>query len=102
MEKYLNMILRHSSWIIIAVISMLLLYPTIAEFKTFLLIFTCECFAIALSGLALYAYTQIDFTRDLIFGEKDGKYQVIGSVFLGVHILIGLVVLGVYIAQFSN
>jgi hypothetical protein len=101
MNKFQNFIARHSSWSLIAAISLLLLYPTIAEFKTILMIFTFESLAIALSGVALFAYTKVDFINELSGGINE-KTNIIGSIFLAVHLLVGFVVLGVYIAQFAN
>lgn len=90
----LEKISRNISWLLPAVIAAVLLKPAISEINTILLVILFECLAIALSALALYAYTRIDFIRE-------HQEVAIGKIFLGVHILVGLCVLGVYIAQFS-
>lgn len=72
--------------------ALLLLKPAAAEINTILLVTLLECMALALSGLAVFAYTRIDFTRDF-------SGNTLGFIFLGVHIAVGLCVLGVYIAQ---
>lgn len=95
LSEILNFILRNAVWFGIAVLSLLILGPGIAEFKTLLLIAAIESVAIALSGVAIFAYTKVDFTRD----EAGGN---LGFVFLGVHICVGLIVLGVYLAQYGG
>ena len=95
MKQIWDFILRHSTWVLLGVVAVLCLQPAIAEIKTMLLIIAVESLALALSGLAVYAYTRIDFT-------KDNQNSNPGLIFLGVHLCVGLVVLGVYIAQFSN
>ena len=109
-KDVINFVSRHAVWFIIAILALFFMKPGIAEIQTFLFIAFFEAIAIALSSLALYAYTQINFTKALLKGddnkfsnfERQGMYDVIGKVFLSVHILVGLIVLGVYIAQFSN
>lgn len=92
-DNILNL-LRHLSWIAVGIISALMLGPAIAEIKTFLLILLAECTAIGLSGLAVYAYTKIDFTKRYVGSN-------LGLIFIGVHVCTGLVVLGVYLAQIA-
>lgn len=91
----INIIIRNSVWLGIALLSLLILGPGLAEFKTLLLITAIESVAIALSGVAIFAYTKVDFTR-----EESGVN--LGFVFLGVHICVGLIVLGVYLAQYGG
>ncbi|MFA6571082.1 MAG: hypothetical protein WCT77_07580 [Bacteroidota bacterium] len=95
MKDVLNFIKRHATWIVLTVITLLLFQPGMSEIRTLLLIVAIDCVALALSGISLYAYTKIDLL-------KEGSSINPGLVFLGVHICVGLVVLGVYIAQFSN
>lgn len=61
---------------------------------TLFLIIVVELLAVSLSGLSVYLFTKLDFV------ETD-NFLVLGLIFLGVHICVGLVVLGVYIVQFS-
>jgi hypothetical protein len=89
--KY-DLILRNSIWIILGSMALLVMKPDIAEINTILLIILIESVALALSGIALFVYSRIDFTREMITSN-------IGLIFLGVHICIGLVVVGVYIVQ---
>lgn len=74
---------------------MAILKPAIAEFNTILLVIMLESLAIALSGIAAFAYTKIDFIR-----EKDSI--ALSRIFTAVHISLGLIVIGVYIAQYSS
>jgi hypothetical protein len=93
MNNIKDFISRNAVWLITGLFGALLLNPALAEIKTLLMITVIESLAIALSGLALYVYTRIDFTRSAINTNP-------GFVFLGVHACVGLVVLGVYMAQF--
>ncbi len=84
---------RYSLWFLIAVTAILVIKPAIQEINTIMLIIIIEAVALALSRLAALAYTRIDF-----IGER--SEIMLASIFLGVHICTGLIVLGVYIAQF--
>lgn len=86
---------RLISWILPIFIALILLKPSGAELKTILLVIVFECIAIALSGLAVFAYTKLNFVHKEAFA-------CIGRIFLGVHITVGLIVVGVYIAQLGN
>ncbi len=83
---------RHIAWILPTFIAIILLNPAGAEFKTLLLVVVFECLAVALSGLAVFAYTKLNFINKEAF-------NCIGFIFLGVHIAVGLIIIGVYIAQ---
>ena len=109
MKTIYSFISRHSVWIFFGLISLWLLGWGLAEIKTILFILTIESLALALSGFCLYAYTKIDFVRGLyqVRDKEEAKsndifIHAVSFIFLGVHILVGLTVLGVYIAQFSN
>lgn len=54
-----------------------------------------ECVAIVLCSLAVIVFTKINFV-------KEGNYHVLSYVFLGVHILIGLSVVGIYFVQWAQ
>ncbi len=95
MEKIKSIILRNSVWLVIMAVSLLLLKPAAAEFNTILLILLFECIALSLSGVSAYVFTKIDFTQSNALSN-------LGYIFLGVHICVGLIVLGVYIAQYAN
>lgn len=92
MDTIKETLLRNLLWISIAVAALILLSPGKAEFNTLLLISLTESIAIGFSGAAVYAYTKLDFTRAYLSNS-------LGFIFLGVHICVGLAVLGVYIAQ---
>jgi hypothetical protein len=95
MNKYIDFAKRNSVLIIICAMALLLMKPGIAEVRTLLLIASIETLAIALSGVSAYVYTRIEFTRQIVNSN-------LGFIFLGVHICVGLVVLGVYLAQFGG
>ncbi len=92
MKNIINFVKRHILWLGLGLLSLFIFRPGLAEVKTMLLIAAIESLAIALSGLALYAYTKVDFTRDTANTNP-------GFIFLGVHLSVGLIVLGVYLAQ---
>jgi hypothetical protein len=106
-EKIIDWIKRNGIITVIGLLAIYFLIPGTAEINTVLSVIFYETLAISLSGIALYAYTKIDFTNKLLKGEDEklnsveqhGLYRVIGNVFVGVHLLVGLIVLGVYIAN---
>ena len=85
-------LIRNSIWILLSSFAFMMLQPDIAELNTILLIIIIESTAMGLSGVALFAYSRINFTE-----RSDNRN--IGYIFLGVHLCVGLVVVGVYIAQ---
>lgn len=58
-----------------------------------------EFIALILSNLAVYLYTNFSFVKGIIYGENElldlrERYEyikVLGSIFLGVHILVAIV-----------
>lgn len=95
MKKIIEFLKRNILWVIGCFLGLLLLEPTIAELKTIFLVIICESLALAMSGIAQYVYTKIDFI-------KANALNSLGLIFIGVHILTGLTILGVYLAQFAN
>jgi hypothetical protein len=95
MNNILDTLKRNLIWIILLLSSILLLKPAIEEFNTILLIILFESIALALSSIAAFVYTRIDFVR-----LNDSK--TLGYLFLSVHLAVGLMVIGFYIAQFSG
>lgn len=93
MNNIYNFIIRNMIWILLAIVAILFLEPSSPEIKTILIIALVEALAIGLSALAVFAYTKIDFIKE--------QTNQLGYIFLGVHICVGFVVMGVYIAQFS-
>jgi hypothetical protein len=94
MKNIIDFAKRHILWFAVGAVSLLIFRPGLAEVRTMLLIAAIESLAIALSGLALFAYTKVDFTRDVANTNP-------GFIFLGVHLSVGLIVLGVYLAQYG-
>jgi len=93
MNNIYNFIIRNMMWILLGVVAIFFLNPASPEIKTILIIALVEALAIGLSALAVFAYTKIDFIKE--------QTNQLGYIFLGVHICVGFVVMGVYIAQFS-
>ena len=72
-------------------VAIILLNPGTPELNTMLIVICAECIALLLTLLSLYIL-------------KDGKIEKynqksVGLSFLGVHICVGLTILGVYLAQ---
>ena len=93
-EAISDFIFRNIIWIMIAGFGFWFLKPQLPEIRTLLMIAVIEAIAVGLSGTAVLVYTKINFL-------KSENHQVLGQIFIGVHILVGLAVLGVYIAQFG-
>jgi len=108
--KILDFILRNGLLILVGILSLYMITPLITEYRTLGLIITFEVLAVILSSLAIYAFTNINWLKDIRKGEDGqesildllGNKIVIAFIFSSVHILVGLVVFGVYIAQFTN
>ncbi len=92
-EKALDFAKRNTLWLALGCVSLFLLSGSSATLNTLLLLVLIESIALALSSVAAFAYTKIDFSRYAM-------WNTLGSIFLGVHICIGLVVMGVYFTQF--
>ncbi|MDX9790449.1 MAG: hypothetical protein WC313_05515 [Candidatus Kapaibacterium sp.] len=88
-----NFLSRNVIWMLLIAASLLIIMPKAAEIRTFFLIISVECLAVFMSAIAVHVFTAIDFTVK--------SRHTLGYIFLGVHICVGFVVLGVYIAQFS-
>lgn len=114
MDKFIDFTKRHSLTIMLLCISLLATYYMVENLdpiiRTMFIIVGLEALALLLSGMALYVYTAIDFTRRLSAGD-DKKFnsveqhafaRVIAAVFIGVHLLVGVVTFGIYLGQFQN
>lgn len=86
-----NFAIRNGLWVIISAIIVALLAPELNELRMLMLIIFIELVALALSGLASYIYTKVDFI-------ESRSYNALGAIFLGVHFLVGLGVVGLYYA----
>ena len=99
MENVIDFLKRNFLWLLLLGIG--LFAPQYAkiespELKTMFLIIAFEAIALFLSGAAVMVYTRIKFTHGSLGNN------VLGYIFLGVHILVGLSVFSIYTAQFSG
>ena len=101
-DKLINRIKRHLIWFVFGGLGIVFLKPALAELKTIFFILIIESIALMLSGLSVHAFTEIDFIKEIYNENKNIQSNTLGYIFLAVHICIGLSVLGIYIAQFSN
>ena len=93
--------------VIIGAILWFMIEPLYELRRVFLIIAYLEMMAIAMSSMALFFYTKFNFLRAIALGtdnklsenERIAVLNVIGYVFLGVHILVGL---AFYITQFAD
>ena len=94
--KTLNFIARHSLWVLGIVIALWITHFAIEKVDTILDIITFESVAIALSGIAVFAFTRIKWhaTTDSDLTTL-GRHIVMAMIFVAVH----LVVLGVVIGS---
>ena len=115
LEVIKDYILRHLVWVIIVAAGLTFLWIYFgAYFSQFLgallMSVIAEGVALALSGVALYAFTNIKFTKGIIYGtdkklsatESHGLLLATGYIFLGVHFMVGVVIGGLYFAQFAG
>lgn len=108
MKNIWNFLLRHSSWIIGVLASLWVLSLIFAYFNVILRIILIATLltslATGLSMFVLFAYTNINFTKQIIKGkdgefnsvEQHGFYEVIKGVFIGVSIIVAMVVMAMY------
>jgi len=89
LENIKNFVLRNGLWLILAIISLALLNPGMTEIRTLLFLIIIEVLALGLAGLSTIIYTKLDFV-------KEQSVNTLGLIFLGVHFLVGLSVVGVY------
>ncbi|QLH52742.1 MAG: hypothetical protein CH6_0021 [Candidatus Kapaibacterium sp.] len=92
-EDFWDFLKRHAVLIILGCVFLYFLSPRWEEIRILLLLGLLECFAIFMSGFAQWAYTKIKFTN---YKQTNS----LGYIFLGVHILIGLCIFGVYFVMF--
>jgi len=113
-EKVKDFILRHLVWLTLITAGILFLMFYFDKFfwefiGTLLMCMIAEGVALLLSNLVLYAFTTIKFTKGVIEGEdkkisateRHGLLLVTGYIFLGVHFVVGIVIAGLYFAQFN-
>lgn len=97
LQKVWEFVKRHALWVILLLFAIYSMAFQAELVKTLYVILSFEALALGLSGLAQYVFTKIDFTAD----DSDNS-KTLGYIFLGVHILVGLVAMGTYIAQFGS
>ena len=89
MEKIKDFLLRNALWFIGGILALALLQPGLSEIRSILFLVLIEFLALALAGIAVFAYTKVDFTKEI-------SKSALGQIFLGVHFLVGLSIIGVY------
>jgi hypothetical protein len=87
-----DFIMRNGIWVLLISFALYLLKPALAEQNTIFFIVAMEAIALALSSIALFAYSKINFTENQYNSNM-------GLIFLGVHLSVGLGVVGIYIMQ---
>lgn len=96
-QKAWNFLYRNALWVILLLFAIYSMAFQTELVKTLYVILSFEALALGLSGLAQFVFTKIDFTAD----DSDNSKNL-GYIFLGVHLLVGLVAMGTYIAQFGG
>ena len=115
LSNIVNTVQRWGVWAVLGLLSILILLKTFSLFSTLInlivVVILIELLALALSGLALYIYTAVNFTKALLDYDKNGKYnsiethafaRVVASVFIGVHILVGAIIIATYQSTVLN
>ncbi len=95
---------RHLIWIGLSVLGILGIYIVFRDlfWQFFFALFACliaEGLALGASNVAAYVFTNLSFTKGLFYGEDDNLnyyersdfVRVLGHIFVGVHILFGIV-----------
>lgn len=102
---YIN---RWGLLIVIALLSIGLLMKAFTLFNEILtlliLVVTVEMIALFLSEIALFVFTSIKFTKEFLTFQKnrDAYARIIASIFLGVHLLVGIILLATYQSTILN
>lgn len=94
-NKMAHWLIRHFLWIVCLIAGSWLLIFKFDFIDLLLMCVAMESLAVGLSGVALFAYTQFKFI------DEDLKVSapIITGVFIGVHLLLGLISIGYYLAQ---
>lgn len=88
-----NFVARNVFWIALIAVGLFVIGTTTKALNVVFMIILVEGLALGLSELAQYVYTKVNF--------KEGNQSPLGFIFLGVHILAGLVTFGIYFIQFA-
>ena len=115
----IDFVTRYSIIFAIGFLALYIITPIIQELNTIRLIFLFESIALILSSIGIYLITNAKYLKngvsvksikEVCYGE-DGKLsayelqaymRIIGTIFLAIHIFVGLSVLSIYITQFSS
>jgi hypothetical protein len=90
-----NFLLRYSLLIALFLLSLFLTGISTnlpIEFKPLILVIGYESMALFLCGIAHFVYTQINFTKE--------NPNILGYIFIGVHLLVSITVGGTYWLEF--
>ena len=97
MNDIWDYIRRNLVWIALIIVGLIFIQPTFELLHKLALIAVLEGLALGLSGIALFVYTKVNYARKLIdndefqSGAEKLAYAIItASIFMGVHILVGL------------
>lgn len=107
-KSIFDFITRHSLTLSIIAIALYFVGFQSQLVQTLLMICAIEGVALALSSLSVYLYTKLNYAtftgadNELSVMERVGMVIWTGLLFLGVHILAGLVVFGIYLGNFIN
>ncbi len=93
LENIKSFLLRNGLWVSLGIIAFAILNPGMTEIRTLLFLILIEILALGLASLSTFIYTNIYTKLDFI---KEQSIQTLGLIFLGVHFLIGLSVIGIY------
>ncbi len=85
---------RYWTYAIVVAVIVALLKIDNKIIDTILTISAIECLALFFSSFAVFVFTEMKFTRE--------APSVLGFIFLGVHLLVGLSVFGIYYVQFAR
>ena len=96
-KTFWNFVVRNLFWIIVTVGALYLIGETTSMLQVTLTSVLLECLAIGLSNFAQYVYSRLKFNS-----EESPHTSILGYIFLGVHILIGLIGFGAYFIQFAG
>ena len=97
-KKILDFTIRNAIWLGLIVLGLIFLQPTFDTLNKLTLIVVLEAMAMGLSGIALFVFTHVKFTKNLAYGN-DGKLNTweqrallsfAGQIFIGVHVLVGI------------
>lgn len=93
-EDLWNFIYRYWAYAVVVAVVIALLKIDNKIIDTVLTLAALELLALAFSSFASFVFTEMKFVKD--------SPSVLGIIFLGVHLLIGLGTFGIYYVQFAR